>query len=95
MVADEVKFLLSHPSVTGIVHGTCTGVCSWYDLTVELFRLLGLKRKVTPCTTAEYPRPAPRPAYSALANTVLELNGYHSLDWRFALADFVKEEFKV
>lgn len=93
VVADEVSFLLAHPSITGIVHGTCTGVCSWYDLTVELFRLLGLKREVTPCTTAEYPRPAPRPAYSALANTVLALNGYHAQDWKSALSDFVKDEF--
>ena len=95
VVADEVRFLLSHPSVTGVVHGTCTGVCSWHDLAVELFRLLGLKREVTPCTTAEYPRPAPRPAYSALANTVLALNGYHAQDWKSALSDFVKEEFGV
>ena len=93
VVADEVKFLLSHPEISGVVHGTCSGVCSWYGLTVELFRLLGLARRVEPCTTAEYPRPAPRPAYSALANTVLELNGYKAPDWRQALADFVKEEF--
>ena len=95
VVADEVKFLLSHPGISGIVHGTCSGVCSWCELTVELFRLLGLKREVTPCTTAEYPRPAPRPAWSALANTVLELNGFLAPDWRSALSDFVKEEFKV
>jgi len=93
VVADEIGFLLSHPDVSGIVHGTCEGVCSWYDLTVELFRLLGLKRRVVPCTTAEFPRPAPRPAYSALANTVLALNGFHAPDWRAALADFVAGEF--
>ena len=93
VVADEIKFLLAHPSVGGVVHGTCEGVCSWYDLTVELFRLLGLTRRVAPCTTAEFPRPAPRPAYSALANTVLALNGYRAPSWRAALADFVKAEF--
>ena len=93
VVADEIKFLLAHPSITGVVHGTCEGVCSWYGLTVELFRLLGLKRGVVPCTTAEYPRPAPRPAYSALANTVLSLNGYRAPEWKSALADFVKDEF--
>lgn len=93
VVADEVKFLLAHPSISGVIHGTCEGVCSWYDLTVELFRLLGLKRAVVPCTTAEFPRPAPRPAYSALSNTVLLLNGYHSPHWKAALADFVVEEF--
>ena len=93
VVADEIRFLLAHPALSGVVHGTCKGVCSWYGLTVELFRLLGLTRGVIPCTTAEYPRPAPRPAYSALANTVLALNGFQAPDWRAALADFVAEEF--
>lgn len=93
VVADEVRFLLERPYVSGVVHGTCSGVCSWYGLTVELFRLLGLSREVVPCTTAEYPRPAPRPAYSALSNTVLGLLGYSTPDWRTALSDFVKEEF--
>ena len=93
VVAAEVEFLLSHPEISGVVHGTCEGVCSWYDLTVELFRRLGLTRHVVPCTTAEFPRPAPRPAYSALANTVLTLNGFRAPDWRAALADFVVDEF--
>ena len=93
-VADEIGFLLEHPGISGVVHGTCEGVCSWYGLAVELFRLLGLKRGIMPCTTAEYPRPAPRPAYSALANTVLAANGYRAMEWREALAEFVREEFR-
>ena len=92
-VAGAVKFLMSHPEVRGIVHGTCEGVCSWYGLTCELFRLLGLTRAVTPCTTAELPRPAPRPANSALAKNVLHALGFAMPDWRDALAAFVAEEF--
>ena len=63
------------------------------NLTVELFRLLGLKRPVTPCTTAEFPRPAPRPANSALAKTVLAAHGYAMPRWQDALAAFVSAEF--
>ena len=81
-VAGALAFLLDHPEITGVVHGTCEGVCTWYDLTVELFRLLGLKRPVTPCTTAEFPRPAPRPANSALAKTVLAAHGYAMPRWQ-------------
>ena len=92
-VADVIAFLLAHPEITGVVHGTCEGECSWYDLTVELFRLLGLKRPVVPCTTAEFPRPAPRPANSALAKTVLHAQGYSTPPWQTALADFVAREF--
>lgn len=92
-VADIVSFLLENPGISGTVHGTCSGTVSWYGLTVELFRLLGLKREVVPCTTAEFPRPAPRPANSALAKTVLAAHGFRVRGWKDALAEFVGKEF--
>ena len=92
-VADVIAFLLDHPEMKGIVHGTCEGVCTWHGLTVELFRLLGLKRPVVPCTTEEFPRPAPRPENSALEKTVLNGLGYHTPRWQDALAAFVRTEF--
>ena len=46
VVADVIRFLISRPDVSGIVHGTCEDQCTWYDLTVELFKLMGLKREV-------------------------------------------------
>lgn len=88
-VADAIRFLIGKPDVSGIVHATCEGTCTWYDLTVELFRLLGLKREVVPCTTAEFPRPAPRPKNSALKKEVLGLLGYEMPRWQDALAAFV------
>ena len=92
-VADVIRFLMTKPDVSGIVHGTCEDQCTWYDLTVELFRLLGLTREVVPCTTEEFPRPAPRPRNSALKKSVLNLLGYRTPNWKAALADFVKPEF--
>ena len=89
VVADVIKFLLSHPEVSGIVHGTCEEQCTWYDLTVELFRLLGLRREVVPCTTEEFPRPAPRPRNSALKKSVLNVLGYRTPTWQAALAAFL------
>lgn len=93
VVADVLKFLVAKPDVSGIVHATCEEQCTWYDLTVELFRLLGLKREIVPCTTAEFPRPAPRPRNSALRKSVLNLLGYRTPPWKDALAEFVKNEF--
>ena len=93
VVADVIKFLMTKPDVSGIVHGTCEDQCTWYDLTVELFRLLGLKREVVPCTTDEFPRLAPRPHNSALKKSVLNLLGYRTPNWKDALAEFVKSEF--
>lgn len=93
VVADVIRFLLTRPDVSGIVHGTCEEQCTWYELTVELFRLLGLTRAVVPCTTAEFPRPAPRPCNSALKKSVLNVLGYRTSDWKTALAEFVAAEF--
>ena len=92
-VADVIVFLLTKPDVSGIIHGTCEGQCTWYDFACEIKRLLpNFTREVTPCTTAEYPRPAPRPANSALKKSTLNLLGYRTPTWQAALADFVAHE---
>ncbi len=93
-VARAIRFLLSKPDVSGIVHATCEDQCSWFELTRELFRLLGLKRPLVPCTTGEFPRPAPRPKCSALKKSVLNVLGYRTAKWQDALAEFAQEEFK-
>ena len=91
-VADVIRFLLTKREVSGIVHGTCEDQCTWYELTKELFRLTGITREVKPCTTEEFPRPAPRPRNSALKKSVLNLLGYRTPKWQEALAQFVSEE---
>ena len=90
-VADVIRFLLTRPDVSGIVHGTCEDQCTWYGLTMELKRILGARfpREVVPCTTEEFPRPAPRPRNSALKKSVLNVLGYRTPRWQDALADFV------
>jgi dTDP-4-dehydrorhamnose reductase len=50
----------------GLHHISGWGQCSWYELTRYLFDRAGVDCEVEPCTTAEFPRPAPRPAYSVL-----------------------------
>jgi dTDP-4-dehydrorhamnose reductase len=93
VVADVIKFLLTKPDVSGIIHSTCEDQCTWYDLTKELFNILGLKREVVPCTTDEFPRPAPRPKNSALKKSVLNLLGYRTPNWKTALSEFASNEF--
>ena len=91
VVADVIRFLIAHPEVSGIVHGTCEDQCSWYDLAVEVKRLLGARfpREAVPCATAEFPCPVPRPRNSALKKSVLNVLGYRTPTWRDALAEFV------
>ena len=90
-VAGAIRFLLGRPDVSGIVHGTCEGQTTWYGLACELKRLLGdrFPRGIVPCTTEEFPRPAPRPRNSALKKSVLNVLGYRTPTWQSALADFV------
>ena len=82
---------MEHPEVSGIVHGTCEDQCTWYEFAKEIKRLMGSRfpREIVPCTTAEFPRPAPRPRNSALKKSVLNVLGYRTPSWRDALADFV------
>lgn len=42
--------------------------CSWNVFATEIFRQAGLDCRVLPCATAEMPRPAPRPPFSALTS---------------------------
>lgn len=51
----------------GLFHLANGGHTTWYGLTRALYEACGVACEVAPCTTDEFPRPAPRPRYSALA----------------------------
>lgn len=64
---------LDDDTVQGTFHYTNSGVCSWYDFAVAIFteaKRLGYPlqiERVLPITTADYPTPTQRPAYSVLS----------------------------
>ena len=90
-VADGIERLLS-AQIAGVVHMTCEGEATWCTFTKEIFRQTGLTREVVPCTTDEYPRPAPRPANSRLENRSLRLHGLPEMpSWQAALEAFLRE----
>ncbi|MDN3297533.1 dTDP-4-dehydrorhamnose reductase [Streptomyces ficellus] len=73
----------------GVYHATNAGDGTWWDLARETFRLLGADPgRVRPTTSAAYPRPAPRPAYSVLGHDRWREADLPPLrDWREALRE--------
>lgn len=53
----------------GVYHLANQGETTWYGLTTEFYRQLGIETPVIPVSTDEFPRPAPRPASSVLRST--------------------------
>jgi dTDP-4-dehydrorhamnose reductase len=70
-----------------VLHCTNTGRVSWHGLARAVFEELGADPgRVLPTTTAAFPRPAPRPAYSVLDTSSWTAAGLPAMpDWRTAL----------
>jgi dTDP-4-dehydrorhamnose reductase len=65
------------------------GAASWHAFAVEIFHAAGLECRVEAVTTADFPRPAPRPAYSVLASE--RRDGPRLAPWQHGLADYLAE----
>lgn len=72
----------------GVLHCVNAGSTSWHDFARAVFAELGADpARVLPCTSAEFPRPAPRPAYSVLSTSSWAAAGLTPLrPWRDALS---------
>ena len=77
----------------GTYHVTNSGSCTWYGLARFALDCAGMGGvSVEPVTTAEYPRPARRPANSVLANAHLLMEGFPALrHWTEAVRDYVRQ----
>jgi dTDP-4-dehydrorhamnose reductase len=76
------------PEVTGtVLHATNAGRATWFEVAAAVFEEVGAERsRVLPTPTAEFRRPAPRPAYSVLSGRSWAAAGLTPLrDWRAAL----------
>jgi dTDP-4-dehydrorhamnose reductase len=69
-----------------VYHFSNEGVCSWYDFAVEIMSLCGLKCKVNPISSEEYPVKAKRPFYSVLSKAKIKRDfGIAIPHWRESL----------
>lgn len=78
------------PGVGGVLHYRNREPVSWYGFAREIARLAGGAVEVAPVTTGEFPRPAPRPAYSVLdVRRSEELLGRRVEPWGWGLAEYL------
>jgi dTDP-4-dehydrorhamnose reductase len=72
----------------GVVHYRNEGPVSWHGFALEIARRVAPGREIAPISTAEFPRPARRPAYSVLDIERFEtIVGRPVETWRAGLDD--------
>lgn len=86
----------------GIYHFTNLGETNWFEFANEIYRLGRIHNKinretiVNPCTTAEYPTPAPRPSYSVLSkDKISKVLTWKIPDWKTSLEKFIGVKIKT
>jgi dTDP-4-dehydrorhamnose reductase len=91
LAAKVLELLVGHRS--GTFHVTNQGEVSWFQFAQAVLEAAGDDpSRVDPVTSAEFVRPAPRPANSVLDNAALRLSGLDLLaDFREPLATAVAE----
>jgi dTDP-4-dehydrorhamnose reductase len=76
---------LAADRLLGVLHVAAEDECSWFQFAQAIVAGSGLDCDVRPITTAEYPVPATRPAYSVLRS---ERGAPRLPGWRDGLAEF-------
>jgi dTDP-4-dehydrorhamnose reductase len=95
-VATQVTALIDKSARPGIYHATSSGQTTWFGFAEEIFRLYQDRDQIEdpervlvsprPITTADYPTPAQRPAYSVLSHDAWHAAGIQPIgDWKDAL----------
>ena len=99
LIADVTAQALRQATpASGLWHLTASGHTSWHGFAEAIFagaverRLLTRSPRVAAITTADYPTPAARPAYSVLDTSTLQRDfGIALPDWREGLARVLDE----
>lgn len=82
-----IRSMLNQPAMQGgLYHLTAQGQTTWHGFAQAIMRKAGLDIPIEAITTADYPTPAKRPAYSVLNCGKLQTQfNYRLPDWQQAL----------
>jgi dTDP-4-dehydrorhamnose reductase len=92
-LARQIVAMLDADVPPGVYHATNSGNTTWFEFAREIFRQTGLDPlRVHPIPSTEFPRPAPRPAYSVLGHEEWRTVGLAPMRaWTEALSEAVAE----
>lgn len=80
------------PNCKEIYHFSNEGVCSWYDFANEIMKQSGLKCKVNPIESKDYPTVARRPAFSVLNKAKIKKDFNIKINhWTESLKDYFNQ----
>lgn len=89
-LAPEI-FRLAESGAHGTYHITNQGDTTWFGFAQKIVELAGLKTSVHPITTADFPRPAPRPKNSRLSPRLYEnALGVRMPGWEEGLTNYLR-----
>ena len=96
-LAEHIVDIVTSQASFGILHGTNSGAASWYELTCEIYSLLGVDTSlVSPVPTSEYPTKAVRPQYSVLGHAhTIECGIEVMRNWKSALKESLPDITKI
>ncbi|MBE7681555.1 dTDP-4-dehydrorhamnose reductase [Paenibacillus sp. P13VS] len=87
---------LMQTEMYGVYHASNSGTCTWYEFTEAIFAEarnvdgFTIQAKLEPCTTEQFPRPAPRPRNSVMDHLSIRTNGLTDIrPWREGLREFI------
>jgi dTDP-4-dehydrorhamnose reductase len=81
---------IAEERLSGVLHVAGGGRCSWQELAQAAFDEARVSCTANPVTTADFPRPAPRPAWSVLGSTRPEAPALPH--WREGLSSYLNSE---
>jgi len=85
----EAIIRIANVEANGVLHYADEPECTWYDFACAIVEELGAPVRVDPVTTADFPRPATRPAYSVLSTERYErVTGVRAESWREGLREY-------